>query len=125
MDQCLSLYTRLDEDQDEIRLLSVQSQQDNGLIICHLENVSLKAFTDPYRDFISVLSSTDKSKRRGMSDWIDSRYSGGYTTSIPTAQNSDKIPSQHCYRFIWGDFAALSYVWGENQSVGKILDNGQ
>ncbi|KAM5351792.1 hypothetical protein ACJ41O_004515 [Fusarium nematophilum] len=30
----------------------------------------------------------------------------------------------HCFRFTWGDFAALSYVWGTDHD-GKIMVNGQ
>ena len=125
MNQGPSFYTPLDEDRDEIRLLSIQPQQESGLIICHLEKASLKAFSNSYRDFLSTLSSTGKSKRGVLVDWIDSRCQGGYTTSASSAQNSDQIPSQHYHRFIWGDFAALSYVWGEEHGIGKILVNGQ
>jgi hypothetical protein len=125
MDQSPSLYTPLDEDQDEIRVLSVQPQQDHGLITCHLDKVSLKAFSDSYQDFISAFPSTGESKPRILADWIDSRCPGGYTTSVPSAQNSDQTPSQHYYRFLWGDFAALSYVWGEKSNTRKILVNGQ
>ncbi|KAF4980911.1 hypothetical protein FZEAL_3196 [Fusarium zealandicum] len=34
-------------------------------------------------------------------------------------------PSQnHCFRYVWGDFAAMSYAWGTDHT-GKILVNGQ
>jgi hypothetical protein len=33
-------------------------------------------------------------------------------------------PSQGAHRYRWGDFAALSYVWGEEQNPGSISLNG-
>jgi hypothetical protein len=34
------------------------------------------------------------------------------------------VPSQGAHRYLWGDFAALSYVWGEEQNPGRISLNG-
>lgn len=33
-------------------------------------------------------------------------------------------PSSIAYRFKWGDFAALSYVWGNDQGAKRIIVNG-
>jgi hypothetical protein len=32
-------------------------------------------------------------------------------------------PSSGCYRFAWGDYAALSYVWGDETKTRTIFVN--
>jgi hypothetical protein len=40
----------------------------------------------------------------------------------PDAHNH--IPSSDCYRFTWGDYAALSYVWGDETNTRTIFVDG-
>lgn len=34
------------------------------------------------------------------------------------------MPSSNAYRFKWGDFAALSYVWGDDRETKQVVVNG-
>ncbi|OCK95603.1 HET-domain-containing protein [Cenococcum geophilum 1.58] len=39
--------------------------------------------------------------------------------------NANHIPTKQCYRYTWGDYAALSYVWGDPNKRRQIVLNGQ
>ncbi|KAF5988487.1 heterokaryon incompatibility protein or allele [Fusarium bulbicola] len=66
------LYRPLDENSDEIRLLTLlPKSRETGVPHCTLETYSLKAFTPQHLHFLST--SANLGKRRTTSQWIGSR----------------------------------------------------
>jgi len=97
-------YSSLNEAEDEIRLVTISPCTPRGsLIHCTLETVSLRAFTAKYQTFASHSSSTG---RKQVLDWKQAHS-----------------PSKEEPRFIWGDYAALSYVWGSPTDTRLIILN--
>lgn len=37
----------------------------------------------------------------------------------------NRVPAAIYYRFMWGDYAALSYVWGDEGKTSRIIVNEQ
>jgi hypothetical protein len=46
-----------------------------------------------------------------------------YPPQTRSSHTSSRGPSPTAYRYRWGDFAALSYRWGEGQEIREILVN--
>ncbi|TVY91155.1 Heterokaryon incompatibility protein 6,OR allele [Lachnellula willkommii] len=119
-------YSRLDESRDEIRLITLSPLPNEfDLVHCKLETVSLADITPEYRTF--TLSSDDSSlgARKTIRKWSQSRSLAQESSSPAKDDEYCYTPSTTSYRFIWGDFAALSYVWGDENVTGTIVVNGQ
>lgn len=113
-------YTPLDEDREEIRLITFSpSTQSIGLetetplrlVRCRLETVSLKEISPVFAD--SVKANPGKPRRRVLADWITSRNDGEHRAlqeAEVTSNSRRHVPGPECYRYTWGDYAALSYV---------------
>jgi hypothetical protein len=89
------------------------------------ENVSLFSLLPEYKEFVSSLDSSFKSKRKLMAEW--SRATTDSTISESMNDQPDiysHIPSLDCYRFAWGDYTALSYVWGDETKTRTTFING-
>jgi hypothetical protein len=119
-----SFYSILDEDKNHIRLISIlpaSSPENQSVINCTIEQVSLSDFALPYRQFVSAHNTTERNTRKLLSSWIkiNSRISnhpdGGFDLS------SD--PS--LYRYEWGDYETLSYTWGDQTDTRGIVINGE
>lgn len=118
----MDLYSSLKEDDDEIRLITISPYVRRGAIVrCTLETVSLMALKPEYQEFVS--NSSNSGRKRAV-DWKrhHSSLSIG-TSSRDTTTHSGIDNSGH--RFVWGDFAALSYVWGDPQKTSEIMLNRQ
>lgn len=119
-------YSRLDESRDEIRLITLSPLSNEfDLVDCKLETVSLADLTLDYRNFILSFDNSGLGARKTIRKWFKSRSLAQEST---TPENDDEYcytPSTTSYRFIWGDFAALSYVWGDENVSGTIVVNGQ
>lgn len=121
-------YTELDESKDEIRLLTLLPAVNSGIVHCKLEAWSLTALRPEFEGFKSSAESKFSSKRKVIADWARSQYSFRLGQSTPIeGQNyiHHHTPAASCYRFDWGDYAALSYVWGNERNTRKIIVNGQ
>ena len=109
-------YTSLDETSDQIRLINaLPSDGESSLVRCTLETVSLKSYSTEYQDFISTCMSTG---RKRVIDWSTLHTS---PSSNDVMENYAPTPSSH--RFTWGDYAALSYVWGDPTHTSAIILN--
>lgn len=123
------LYKPLNEDLDEIRLISLlpASKPRDGLdegggndrIHCRMDTVSLQDFAENYRKFGSSSSSLTRDQ---LASWVRSNMSGN--TSEDQQSRTQVPPSTDSYRFQWGDFATLSYNWGVHAGVKEIVVNG-
>lgn len=119
------VYTQLDVDKEEIRLLrfhdSLNFTGSSDTLCLSLENFSLHSFST---DFITFTKNGES--YRG---WHDAFFP--YVEHKRGAQNerlntSPYRPSQVCSstRFIWGDYEALSYTWGDGKRTAHIELNG-
>ncbi|KAH8659225.1 heterokaryon incompatibility protein-domain-containing protein [Tricladium varicosporioides] len=117
-----SIYSPLSEDEDEVRLITIAPYVPRLLLVeCTLETLSLKAFTLEYRNFSSNSKCTG---RKRVVEWNHVRNTLHSTT--PNNIMLDKHnPDYQDHRFIWGDYAALSYVWGDPADTEAIILNGR
>jgi hypothetical protein len=109
-------YTSLDESSDQIRLINVlPGDGESALVRCTLETVSLKSYSTKYQGFISTYTSTG---RKRVIDWnmLHPSFSSSY-------EMENHVPTSSSHRFAWGDYAALSYVWGDPAHTSNIILN--
>jgi hypothetical protein len=107
-------YTDLVESSSQIRLINILPQDEGSpLVRCTLETVSLKSHTTDYHSFISSCTSAG---RKRVIDWANLH---------PSPSTDDLMdgytPTPSSYRFTWGDYAALSYVWGDPTHTSAII----
>jgi len=118
-------YSPLDDERDEIRLISLfPCAAESDLVRCTVETVSLRALTPEYQSFLSSSGPTVGGKRNRMKLWAEVQpriESVDVTPDSVHKQTPTKLP----YRFVWGDYAALSYVWGDPGMTRRIIVNDQ
>ncbi|KAI5459249.1 heterokaryon incompatibility protein-domain-containing protein [Mariannaea sp. PMI_226] len=123
------MYRALDNETNEIRLLTVEKLHDNSETVrCNLEVVSLDARTDEYTSYLESSNWQGCATRRIVNCWIESRqaFNGEQESHLdcqPETSTNSRAPSDGNMRFHWGDYAALSYVWGSNMTGVILLDN--
>jgi hypothetical protein len=59
-----------------------------------------------------------------LSEWIRFREQKPEVESEKATLSVGLGLSQASHRYLWGDFATLSYVWGEEKGPGRIFLNG-
>ncbi|KAH7015477.1 heterokaryon incompatibility protein-domain-containing protein [Ilyonectria destructans] len=116
------LYRPLAE--GEVRLITIHPQLENGVLCCSLETFSLTETTPVYRQFLHSYDSPSTPRRWLISTWASIQRAKVVSRLPATRSMGSFTPTLNCFRFSWGDFAALSYVWGTDQA-GKIIVNGQ
>jgi Heterokaryon incompatibility protein (HET) len=116
-------YSPLNEELDEIRVLNVLPRSvKSALVCCEIETVSLLDFTSEYRNHRTLLGS-EIANRKALSAWLSKTRS--QHESIADQEKLDEfVPDLEMHRFNWGDFAALSYTWGNRNDTRPILVNG-
>lgn len=127
-----SVYPPLDKAADEIRLLTIDTERvtPGKPLRCNLETVSLKDLRADYTSFIVSHDLSGQTPRQAKDTWASSHITAPQLDD-PLAledQGSDRfyrsLPQLNQYRFQWGDFAALSYVWGDTTTRRNIILNG-
>jgi hypothetical protein len=126
-------YLTLGESRNMIRFLKfvgLLEAEDSEILDCVIEHISLDQLrpdfqqwfeAPPYRDLatasLSQALSSDRSWDDSFSRCIDDRdeFSLYERSPRPTILRS---------QFIWGDYEALSYSWGEYNLDGRIRLNG-
>ncbi|KAI6763910.1 hypothetical protein HG530_007699 [Fusarium avenaceum] len=114
-------YEPLDETNREIRLLSILPEELNEpRIKCILTTVSLKDLKSDYASLLGELPHQAGREER-LAQWLKSKIRDPDLSSV----SAPPIPQEGSYRFQWGDFATLSYTWGNplNTEVVVINDN--
>ena len=125
-----SIYSPLNRETDEIRLLTIKANFSDRPLECTLEKASLQDFQPDYTSFVASNGFSGKTKRQAKEIWARTRHtrdsSGSRSNTPPAADHFlGSVPAPDHHRFLWGDFAALSYVWGDESLREDIILNGQ
>jgi hypothetical protein len=116
-------YRPLETAKHEIRVLTLLSPPDEPLsspinadapediVCCTLEYVSLDAFTPAYEEYW-----------RGMNGQSSNEIHFEWHSKF--GENDNEHDPERL-RFVWGDYSALSYVWGSPDDTRTILLNGK
>jgi AAA+ superfamily predicted ATPase len=126
----------------QLRILTIEPAAPNQIIIsCTLEVVDLSDWTSSYRDVREMTNDETWTSKRRFSVWqmhcLNERR-GLSSDAIPEQIDRDHVRSavNKAYdlpledlegledRYTWGDFIALSYVWGSPTETRDILVNG-
>jgi hypothetical protein len=115
-------YLPLDRMKNEVRLLSIQPEKsDADILECTLGPVSLRDFKPDYRLFQQKVTGLGREER--LAAWWASNQG-----ELDQAHNlPPQFPPEHCHRYLWGDYATLSYTWGDSRDTRDtevILVNG-
>ena len=97
--------------QEELRLITIDSSSTVDHLSCILDTFSLRDMTQAYSGFLEERSSSVTSLSAVLAEWLGTGNVGIFPDSIH-------------YRFRWGDYSALSYVWGNPNDTTNILVNG-
>ncbi|KAH8679463.1 heterokaryon incompatibility protein-domain-containing protein [Ilyonectria robusta] len=125
-------YKPLSKDGEEIRLLTLspirlafkrEGQDDSAaepLPECQLDHYSLKDYFPPYKTWLDRNACDVKLRPRKWSAYVE----GWAERNAPTHAEQETWAKTARNRFRWGDYWALSYVWGDQSKRKPILLNG-
>ncbi|KAI1360286.1 heterokaryon incompatibility protein-domain-containing protein [Xylaria arbuscula] len=134
-------YKPLDVGRNEMRVICLHpdSSQDSP-IECTLEHVSLDEYSDEYKIFLELdgvgkSSSYQARSWRLITDWAppsdwfhpdESPKSLGRNVAAGFSKNP--VYQEHRFlnapKYVWGDFVALSYEWGDANDTENIVVDG-
>ncbi|KAI0891820.1 heterokaryon incompatibility protein-domain-containing protein [Annulohypoxylon nitens] len=117
------IYNALDDKLDQIRLLHIEKderQDPKGILRCILKTVSLLDLKPSCAAFLSKRQSPE-SRREYLAEWIHYVNPGDVVNKFSPL----RIPHPKFHRFDWGDFATLSYTWGDPNVTEDILVNDE
>jgi hypothetical protein len=120
-------YRTLSERRAEIRLLKILPGTDGSTLQCHLETFSLQDCSGEYTRYIPGSQNVDAAAvgdslrnpdiRRRWKDRTE------FANIAPMKRIASLQPCAELRRFVWGDFASLSYVWGNQSDTRHIYVN--
>ena len=131
-------YQPLDENRNEIRVLTLTPPQERnlssgaeeddplrGLVHCTLEHVSLDDCLLNYDSFALQLK-PPVARRKSYESWLNFSNERHRTMSPPGRESPlSRVRSHSRYhRFTWGDYGAISYTWGDQSNKAPIVMNG-
>ncbi|KAK3368799.1 heterokaryon incompatibility protein-domain-containing protein [Podospora didyma] len=121
MDTQEALYTALDESRGEVRLVLIEPLASSvALVRCTLETVSLLDLSEDFKTFMGSPKNYGNHTRPLSFRQTTTRWQSHLRATSPPTTLSPTTD-----RFTWGDYAALSYVWGNDQQVRRnIIVNG-
>lgn len=110
-------------EQKELRLLTINSTEPaSQQINCSLGTYSLVDTTLAYRNFVSAGTALDLNPSALLATWTEATQA---RREINSAKQTLAFPRDTVsHRFQWGDYAALSYCWGNPNDTTAILVNG-
>ena len=115
-------YSPLNEDKNEIRVITLSPYAARSSCLRYtLETVSLKSFTTEYQNFLSTSGSEG---RKLAARWRNLQITSNIGAPDDLTLDKDRL-SHSRHRYTWGDYAALSYVWGDSGQTCPIILNGQ
>ncbi|KAH7152604.1 heterokaryon incompatibility protein-domain-containing protein [Dactylonectria macrodidyma] len=125
-------YKPLLKESEEIRLLTIspirlafkhEGEDDSAaepLIECQLDHYSLKDYFPPYKSWLDRTTCDLKLRPRKWNAYVE----GWAERSALTKAEQETRAKTARNRFRWGDYWALSYVWGDPSKRKPILLNG-
>lgn len=127
------LYQPLPDAGSTIRVLAFDSEgsscndtspSDPHPLRLKLETISLRDYTPQYQSFAEKENiSKIVSHRRRLIAWCRHLDENPCCNDGSSKRNED-APQPSEYRFVWGDFATLSYVWGTEEDSTPVIING-
>jgi Heterokaryon incompatibility protein (HET) len=120
------LYSQLGDGRKETQLLTLLPlSRGAGIIQCNLQTYVLDDFTPEFERFVSASADASLNRPQRISQWTD--HQSASTSGSTTAKHghAGEPPPSHHHRFKWGDYAALSYVWGDENNTTPIIVNEQ
>jgi hypothetical protein len=103
---------------DEVRVITILPEDDDqGYLRCKMETVSLVHQTLEYQDFLAV-HAQEANPDEYLSLWCS--HIASNRNALEGEIETPKFPKVYHHRFKWGDFAALSYTWGNPTQVTTI-----
>lgn len=119
------LYQCLDQNRDEVRLLFILPEEpENTRLRCQMQTISLLDTRIEDNAFVSNCSTQPKG-RMPLAAWINSQREVADQQIAFDERDYPQSPwIQGLCRFNWGDFAALSYTWGDPKQTEAIVVNG-
>jgi hypothetical protein len=114
------IYHSLNPANREIRLLNILPgvEDHSQPVHCRLQIYSLDDLTSDYRKF------THESTSPTTHDWTSNRLSLQSANLAFLKRVHSTKPCPSLCRFNWGEFSALSYVWGDQSDKRAIVLNG-
>lgn len=115
------LYHPLEEQQ--LRLLRIVPQPEGSTIHCRLYTFSLLDVSDEFNSRRSEWTTNCGLRNPALrKDWI---ARSTVSRLAPMIRIASQQPYAELHRFVWGDFASLSYVWGDQADKQTINVNDQ
>ncbi|RYN79885.1 hypothetical protein AA0120_g10639 [Alternaria tenuissima] len=113
------LYHSLMDAQRQIRLLQIlpETEDQTRPLRCRLQNFSLDDLNSSFQNTNLDLGSSARQQ------WAAFRMSEQLASLEALRRTHSTRPAVELYRFVWGDFAALSYVWGDTADDRTIIVN--
>jgi hypothetical protein len=108
----------LNTDRHELRLVTILTNQSSRLLECSMGVFSLIDTSPAYNTFLAREDFSHASPSDILRTWL--------TKSQTRNSDSERLPvvaTPGEKRFQWGDYAALSYCWGDITSTATILVN--
>lgn len=131
-DGAATIYSPLNQTIDEIRLLTLRPCLPDQPLECALEKASLQDCLPAYTSFVQSSGLSGNTRRQVKQIWAastracDVNHAGpGPPSPLAADPFLGSVPGPDHYRFNWGDFAALSYVWGDGILRENIILNGE
>lgn len=119
-------YFPLDREKQEIRLLTLLPiSRRTNIIHCTVTTHSLKDFSASYLKYLRSKNERARTDRRSASKWMAWCTMPGWADMAPLRRVNRTRPPSYLHRFTWGDYAALSYVWGDKCHTSDIILNGK
>ena len=131
-------YRPLSFKEGEIRVITILGGKDdllpaNGPVRCTLEHVKLdeESRADAYKSAKSAEGAERKwpeayAEVDTKPLWKNKKLSLGATSLKPLDMGLDdvNVDGRLAWRFVWGDYVALSYCWGDAGTTREIIVNG-
>jgi len=119
------VYYPLNAEENEIRLITIIPGRHWDQIECRLETHSLEKVAPTYQAFVSSNDLTSLGDPVALERWIENRLPPALAKLKPLERVHSTQPLAELHRFLWGDFVALSYVWGDKANTREIVVNKQ
>ena len=127
-------YQSLNSDKNEIRVLTLlpshhSSNGPNNAVCCTMENVPLEPLTRKYNLRANPVQGSfgcyweDEFAGKAKPALSLAMTALGEDENDPLGLEEEKRPFQG--RYSWGEYVALSYVWGDPNKTREILINGK